>query len=625
MKKKEDRKQQTAKLEKQGILVCILILLAFFSCSSKEKVLNFHDNTLRAGASAIVISPLGFETFNDNNNNGKFEPGKGDTFDDCGRDRICSGDPNYTGPDADGTERNGVFDAVWIAGYGAGRPANGIHDDIYVRTLVVSYNREYFISIAFDFVGILLNRVEMIKDKLEAKGYDRNRILVTAIHDHEGPDTMGMWGPNEAETGIYKPYMDYIVDSAVTAVEESVANLQPAELTLGQVRLRDTDPYNTGIYFGGRNDKRPWLIGIINDIRDPLVVHDYVVTMQFKAEDGSTIATLFNFSGHPEVESDKNNFLSADYVGYARKRVEQEFGGIATFIPSTVGGMMSSLGGAVPLIDEGGKHVYQLCTQDDIDAHNTCLSDNSGNSLAYLICETAGFGCTRVGDNRRDYAGAAIPEIIEQPDAPPEVFDYARSVGFIVGEGAISAINNGEKVEINSLIVKSTPVYIPIDNPKFDVGLRIGIFEVTIDNLLQEPDCGYSGCVPDRMFYIKIGNSAEILSIPGELFPELALGLPDDPEFYSKRPNKYFRQHNDNEKYSTHANPYIIESPPLFSLMKTKYKFIFGLTNDELGYIMPEADFYDYSDQGDHYEESNSTGPKAIERVHEAAVELTME
>ncbi len=583
-------------------LVFIGIFLLFFSCSSKKGKLEFDDNTLRAGASAVVITPLGFETFNDKDNDAAYNPAK-DTFNDCGRDRLCPGDANYTGPDADGTEGNGVFDAIWIAGYGSGRPANGIHDDLYVRALVVSYNGDYFISIVYDFVGILLNRTEMIRDKLAEKGYNRDRILITAIHDHEGPDTMGMWGPNEIETGIYKPYMDYFVDAGVTAVEEAVSNLQPAKLRLGQVRLRDTDPYNTGISFGGRNDKRPYLIGIINDIRDPLVVHDIVPTMQFTADDGSTIATLFNFSGHPEVESDDNNFLSADYVGYARKRVEQEFGGVAIFVPSTVGGMMSSLGGAVPLIDEGGTHIYQTCTPADVTNND--------------------YGCTVEGEPRRDTYGDKLPVIIEQPDRPPEVFDYARSVGFIVAEGAISAIKNGEDAEINKILVKSTPVKIPVDNPLFDVALRIGIFEVTIDDLLQEPDCGYSGCVPDTMFYVKIGDIAEILTIPGELFPELALGLPDDPDFISQRPNRFFPQHKTGDYYSTHADPYVVESPVLFELMKTKYKFIFGLTNDELGYIMPQADFYDYSDQGDHYEESNSTGPKAIERIHEAAVKLT--
>jgi len=585
-------------------LFILLGIITIVSCSSKEKkFLEFSDNTLRAGASAIVITPLGFETFYDSNGNGSYDPGSGDTFNDCGRDRICPSDPNYTGPDADGTEGNGVFDAIWMAGYGSRRPANGVHDDLYVRALVVSYNDTYFVSILFDFVGILLNRIEMLKDKLEEKGFDRNRILITAIHNHEGPDTMGMWGPNEVETGVYKPYMDYFVDAGVTAVEQAVGNLKPATLKLGEVRLRDTDPYNTGINFGGRNEKRPYLVGTINDIRDPIIVHDIVFVMQYLSEDNSTIATLFNFSGHPEVLGSDNNYLSADYVGYARKRVEQEFGGVAIFVPSTVGGMMSSLGGAVPLIEEDGTHVYQLCTPSDVASNS--------------------YGCTQEGKPRKDTYGDNLPVIIEQPDRAPDIFDYARSVGYILAEGVITALNSGEIADVKKMQVKSIPVDIPVDNPLFDVALRIGIFEVTIDDLKQGPDCGYSGCVPDRMFYIKIGDVAEILTIPGELFPELAIGLPDDPIFLSPRPNIYFRQHNNSDRYSTHADPYVVETPVLFDLMETKYKFIFGLTNDELGYILPEADFVDYSDQGDHYEEVNSTGPKAIERVHSAAMELT--
>lgn len=121
--------------------------------------------------------------------------------------------------------------------------------------------------------------------------------------------------------------------------------------------------------------------------------------------------------------------------------------------------------------------------------HNACLAGHARNQNAFIICKTAGYGCTGTGNYRRDDDGTAIPEIIEQPSRPPVVFDYVRSVGFIVGEGAIKATNNGEEVKINKL-------------------------------------------------------------------------------------------------------------------------------------IMPEADFYDYSDQGDHYEESNSTGPKAIKRIHEAALDM---
>ena len=236
----------------------ILATLLLAACSTEPPTpLDVTDGTLRAGASAVVITPVKFETFVDANHDGKFNPHDGDTFDDCGRDRVCPGDTGYSGPDADGSEGNGKLDGVWIAGFHMGRPASGVHDHLYVRCLVVTYDGSYFVSLVYDVVGLMQDRIEMIKDRLEALGYQRERVLVTATHNHEGPDTMGLWGPNIGETGVDKAYMDFLVDAGVGAVLEAVSNLRTVTLKLGQVRLRDTDPYSTGIHFGGRNEKNP--------------------------------------------------------------------------------------------------------------------------------------------------------------------------------------------------------------------------------------------------------------------------------------------------------------------------------------------------------------------------------
>ena len=68
--------------------------------------------------------------------------------------------------------------------------------------------------------------------------------------------------------------------------------------------------------------------------------------------------------------------------------------------------------------------------------------------------------------------------------------------------------------------------------------------------------------------------------------------------------------------------------------MKAPYKFIIGLGNDELGYIVPANDFVppvyeprphygtDRCGDHDHYEESMSVGAQAAPRVSRAIVEL---
>ena len=82
-----------------------------------------------------------------------------DWFLDCGRDRVCpcldpagapayygaggkcltghTANPVYQGPDADGSEGNGTFEGLWMAGFGADHPLNDRHDSIWARALVL--------------------------------------------------------------------------------------------------------------------------------------------------------------------------------------------------------------------------------------------------------------------------------------------------------------------------------------------------------------------------------------------------------------------------------------------------------------------------------------------------------
>ena len=62
---------------------------------------------------AVAITPEVPDRWTDINNNAEYEPDKGETF-----------------TDGNG---NGVFDPVWIAGFGNSRAANGIHDDLWAQ------------------------------------------------------------------------------------------------------------------------------------------------------------------------------------------------------------------------------------------------------------------------------------------------------------------------------------------------------------------------------------------------------------------------------------------------------------------------------------------------------------
>jgi hypothetical protein len=70
-----------------------------------------------------------------------------------------------------------------------------------------------------------------------------------------------------------------------------------------------------------------------------------------------------------------------------------------------------------------------------------------------------------------------------------------------------------------------------------------------------------------------------------------------------------------------------VEVPALRELMPGRVKFLFGLANDEIGYLVPKTQWderapFTYAGKKAPYGEVNSCGPDAAGRVHGALAEL---
>jgi hypothetical protein len=102
-----------------------------------------------------------------------------------------------------------------------------------------------------------------------------------------------------------------------------------------------------------------------------------------------------------------------------------------------------------------------------------------------------------------------------------------------------------------------------------------------------------------------------MLTVPGELLPELAVGGYDGSRINAPGV-ELIEPGNPNPPDVANApkGPYIKDR------MSSTYRWIIGLGNDELGYIIPAYNFELGAPQpwvdeaeGDHYEETNSLGP----------------
>jgi hypothetical protein len=151
------------------------------------------------------------------------------------------------------------------------------------------------------------------------------------------------------------------------------------------------------------------------------------------------------------------------------------------------------------------------------------------------------------------------------------------------------------------------------------IGIRARTMEMPIDNKMFLA-AAYLGLI-DRghvrwkkmrteVALVTIGE-ASIACVPGEIYPEIVNGG------IERAPGGDFD-----------LAP--VEVPPLRELMPGRIKFVFGLANDELGYIIPKSEWdekppYLYGATGHVYGEVNSCGPDTAPLLHSALAELCRE
>ena len=157
-------------------------------------------------------------------------------------------------------------------------------------------------------------------------------------------------------------------------------------------------------------------------------------------------------------------------------------------------------------------------------------------------------------------------------------------------------------------------------NTAFSDPLPIGIYAKTIELPLYNKMfllAGYLGLL-DRGYVrwrtlrtevavVTLGDIT-LSCVPGEIYPEIVNGG------IEQAPGGDFQ-----------VQP--VEVPPLRELMPGRYKFVLGLANDEVGYLIPKSEWDEkppYLYGADHapYGEINSVGPDAAGCVHKALKEL---
>ena len=484
-----------------------------YSIDIKVRHLN-PAKTITAGFAKMPITPTVIDTWNDVNNDAKYDEDDGDTFND--------------------NNNNGEFDAVWIAGFSNGKPAQGVHDDVWTRVMVIDDEETRVALVSIDAIGLMHDDVVDIRVQIPTE-LKIDYTLIASTHTHESNDLMGIWGENEFNSGIDPELMEYLKNQTVEAIKTAAENMRPSKLIFAEDLSGEDAKY-------------------IKDTRKPIVKASGIHLMQVvDSETDTTIGTIINWANHPESLWSKNLFISSDFPHYIREGIEKGIydgneqvhkglGGIAIYFTGALGGLMAphpSLPIADPFLD-------------------TLYSEPS--------------------------------------------FTKTKALGDQIAILSLSALSKSEEViDKSNIFIRAKTIYLPLDNTMFRIASGIGLLERGTPELFN---------TRTEVAALKIGP-AMFISIPGEIYPEIIYGGIEAPE-------------------GQDFNLQPIEVPSIQEVIKAEYKFYFGLSNDEIGYIIPKSEWdaekpnlYN-SDRGT-YGEVNSLGPETAPLLYKEIVKVIRE
>ena len=210
--------------------------------------------------------------------------------------------------------------------------SNGVHDDLYARALVLSGRQQSIAILCVDLVGMAFALADEIRSAIR----ERTGITVTLVncsHNHSAPFTIPwtVLGPRWL-SGPGKSWRDGLAPQLAELVSQADAKSEAAVLRAGRAPVQI-----------GTNRRLPTKQGIVMkpNLNGPVV--PWVDVLRVDRLDGSPAAILFSHAAHPVVIHGSSRLISADYPGFATRKLKDRFGGdVLTMFGQACGGNVNA-------------------------------------------------------------------------------------------------------------------------------------------------------------------------------------------------------------------------------------------------------------------------------------------
>lgn len=246
-------------------------------------------------------------------------------------------------------------DPIYLAGFSNDRQATGVHDDLWARGFVLETATRKVAIVTLDLIGYFQNEVRTIRADPALAGLGFDAVMVTSTHVHEGPDTMGLWGPEETESGIDLGYLDFVNEQVVGCLLDAEAALAPAEarFATGSTVGASLPPWPDLVADGkvleayvipGHLLSPPQAEALVVEPDAGPVVNPAVPALQLRnAVTDEMLATVVNYASHPESLGSSNTLVTSDFPHYMREALETRYGGVAIYVSADLGVLQGPL------------------------------------------------------------------------------------------------------------------------------------------------------------------------------------------------------------------------------------------------------------------------------------------
>jgi len=191
-----------------------------------------------------------------------------------------------------------------MAGYYYVRGAEGVHDNLYAKTLVVEKDGTSIAIVSCDLIEISAELAAEIRLLAEAStGIPAGHIMISATHSHTGPVILSpanMYGTDEKVRDLLADYMKELPGLVAESIIQANDGIQPARLSFG-MGYEETISFNRRFFM--TDGTVGWNPGKLNPkiIKPAGPIDPEVGVLYAESADGKPLSTYVNFALHLDI------------------------------------------------------------------------------------------------------------------------------------------------------------------------------------------------------------------------------------------------------------------------------------------------------------------------------------